>query len=132
MWDTSSKLPWPHTRCTKKATGAQKTVVPRALSKGEETLALQLKVEGIGFIREFKFCLHRKWRADFALVIPNNILIEVEGGNWSGGSHNRGKRFADDAEKYNEAALMGFKVLRFTTDQVTSGEAIATIRRAIK
>ena len=61
-------------------------------SKGEETLSLHLKASGIAFEREFKFCSTRKWRADFHLI-GKMILVEVEGGVWSGGRHTRGKGF---------------------------------------
>ena len=53
-------------------------------SEGESLLSLQLKALKIAFEREFKFCQDRKWRADFHLV-DKMILIEVEGGIWSGG-----------------------------------------------
>ena len=34
--------------------------------------------------------------------------------------------------KYNAAALLGWRVLRFTTDMVSSGIAIDTVKEAIK
>lgn len=79
---------------------------------------------------EYRFHETRKWRADFAW--PANMLIaEYEGGIWTGGSHTRGKRYESDCEKYNAATLAGWRVLRFTHDQVKSGYALATIRQAL-
>ena len=37
-----------------------------------------------------------------------------------------------DATKYNEASLMGFMVLRFTTGQVVRGDAVDVIERALR
>lgn len=58
-------------------------------------------------------------------------MIEVEGGIWSGGRHTRGKGYIGDMEKYNEAAAMGYKVLRFSTEQVKSGLAIQQIEKIV-
>jgi very-short-patch-repair endonuclease len=65
----------------------------------------------------------RHWRFDFALV-PEQIAIEIEGGIWNKGAHTRGKHFESDAEKYNRATIMGWRVLRYSTAQVESGMAI--------
>lgn len=46
------------------------------------------------------------------------VIVEVEGGQWAQGRHQRGGGMEGDCEKYNEASLMGFMVLRFTTGQV--------------
>ena len=73
--------------------------------------------------KEFRFHSTRKWRADFA-HLPSRTLIEIEGGIYVNGRHNRGAGFAADLEKYNRAALLGWTVLRFTTDMVKSGEAL--------
>ena len=44
--------------------------------------------------------------------------VEVEGGTWINGRHNRGKGFAEDCEKYNQAALLGWRVFRLTIDML--------------
>ncbi len=103
----------------------------RVQSEGEVTLARHLKALKIGFEQEFKFHPERKWRADF-LISNTNILIEVEGGIWSGGRHTRAKGYLGDMEKYNAAAVMGFKVLRFDTQQVKSGLAIKQIEDLVR
>lgn len=99
-------------------------------SAGEATLSLQLKAMKINFEREFKFCPDRKWKADFYLI-GRMVLIEVEGGIWSGGRHTRGKGYIGDMEKYNTAQNLGYKVLRFSTEQVKSGLAIRQIGELI-
>lgn len=103
----------------------------RVQSVGEVTLARDLRALKINFEQEYKFHPERNWRADF-LVTGTKILIEVEGGIWSGGRHTRGKGFIADMEKYNAAAVMGFKVLRFDTQQVKSGLAIKQIENLVR
>ncbi|MBQ4929401.1 DUF559 domain-containing protein [Acinetobacter baumannii] len=98
---------------------------------GEMVLATHLRACKIGFEQEYKFHSDRKWRADF-LITGTKILIEVEGGIWSGGRHTRGKGYLGDMEKYNSAAMMGFTVLRFSTEQVKSGMALKQIELLIK
>ncbi|WP_347473246.1 DUF559 domain-containing protein (plasmid) [Acinetobacter thermotolerans] len=99
-------------------------------SEGEQTLSLQLKALKIEFEREFQFFPKRKWRADFHLV-GKKILIEVEGGIWSGGRHTRAKGYLGDMEKYNAATMMGYQVIRFSTEQVKSGLAIQQIEKMV-
>ncbi|ARG36211.1 DUF559 domain-containing protein [Acinetobacter baumannii] len=105
--------------------------VARQSSVGEMVLATHLRACKIGFEQEYKFHPKRKWRADF-LITGTKILIEVEGGIWSGGRHTRGKGYIGDMEKYNSAAMMGFTVLRFSTEQVKSGMALKQIELLIK
>ena len=92
-------------------------------SKGEAAFALHCRVENISIEAEFKFCPWRRWRFDFA--IPDKLIgIEIEGGTWTGGRHNRGAGYAKDCEKYNQAAKMGWRIFRYTTAQVMQGTAI--------
>jgi very-short-patch-repair endonuclease len=77
--------------------------------------------------REFRFHQTRKWRADFA-HIESRTLIEIEGGIYIQGRHNRPQGFAADAEKYLEAALDGWRVLRLTELQITASIVERVIR----
>lgn len=72
----------------------------------------------------------RRWRFDFAYP-DRKIAIECEGGAFSGGRHTRGAGFEKDAEKYSEAAVRGWTVLRFTASQIESGAAVALVERAL-
>jgi len=69
--------------------------------------------------REFRFHPERKWRADFAHT-ESRTLIEIEGGIFirGGGRHSRGAGYAKDAEKYLEAVLAGWTVIRLTEKQL--------------
>ena len=99
-------------------------------SIGESLLAMQLKALKIEFEREFKFHAKRKWRADFHIT-GKKLLVEVEGGIWSGGRHTRGKGYLGDMEKYNAATVMGYRVIRFSTEQVKSGLAVQQIEKMV-
>lgn len=46
------------------------------------------------------------------------IAVEIEGGSWINGRHTRGKGYRNDCEKYLEAAILGWTVLRFTSDML--------------
>jgi very-short-patch-repair endonuclease len=100
------------------------------MSMGEEAMALHLRAEKILVVREYKFHNIRKWKFDFA--IPSKLLaIEVEGGTWSGSRHTSGEGYLADCRKYSEAAVMGWRVIRATTEMVMSGEAIELVLRAL-
>jgi len=102
-------------------------------SKGEEQLLAQILLCGDMEPpeEEFRFAPPRMWRFDFCFLVQR-VAVEVEGGTWTRGRHSRGGGFAEDCLKYNEAAIMGYTVLRFTTQQVESGLALLTIRRALR
>ena len=81
-------------------------------------------------VTEYRFSLQRRWRFDMAW--PELLLAcEVEGGTYAGGRHSRGQGFQNDCEKYNEALVQGWRVLRVTPDQITSGEAIAWLEKLL-
>jgi len=82
-------------------------------------------------IREFKFLQDRKFRFDFCW--PNNkCAVEIEGGIWSGGRHTRGKGYISDMEKYNLAVLDGWKILRFSPDQISEEETYIKIKKLLE
>lgn len=77
-------------------------------------------LQGPSLVREFKFHPTRLWRFDFAQ--PDlKIAIEIEGGVHGGrGRHTRGEGFIADCEKYNEATMSGWSVVRITSKQINS------------
>jgi hypothetical protein len=74
--------------------------------------------------REHVFHPSRHWRFDFAWP-EAKVAVEIDGGTWTGGAHSRGKGQANDAEKANAAACMGWVVLRWTSDMVEREAGIA-------
>lgn len=79
---------------------------------------------------EYQFHKSRKWRFDFCWW-GDGIALEVEGGIWTKGAHVRGKHFLSDMEKYNEAAILGWKVLRCTPEHIQTGAVFALLKRAL-
>ena len=98
----------------------------RAGSAGERSLAAQLQAAGVAFEQEQVLIPGRRFRFDF-LLSDTDLIVEVEGGTWAGGRHTTGAGFAKDCEKYNLALEHGYRVLRYTTNMVTDGRAIAQI-----
>jgi very-short-patch-repair endonuclease len=68
--------------------------------------------------KEYRFHPKRKWRFDYAWS-AYKIAVEIEGGSWVGGRHNRGAGFAKDCEKYNAATAAGWRVFRLTGSMIT-------------
>lgn len=101
-------------------------------SPGEELLAFQLKALKIeGWQREYHFHPMRQWRVDFAFL-SQRLAVEIEGGHWSGGRHTRGSGFERDIAKYNALVIDGWRLLRFTSAMVKSGDALTVIRFALR
>lgn len=80
-------------------------------------------------VREFRFAPPRRWRFDHAWP-ELKIALEQEGGVWTRGRHTRGKGYVADLEKYNEAACLGWTVIRATPQQVQDGTAFQWVQRA--
>lgn len=76
---------------------------------------------------EYKFHPTRKWRFDYCWP-DSRIAVEIEGAIWVYGRHTRGAGFLRDMEKYNFAAKLGWRVFRFTPQQLKKGEAQAFIK----
>ncbi len=101
------------------------------MSELEDTLAFYIKAHKLPAPeREIQWHLTRKWAADFAWFSAK-LMVEVEGGTWAQGRHTRGQGFDNDCEKYNNATLDGWRVLRVTAKQIDNGEAVAWIRKAL-
>lgn len=98
------------------------------MSEAERALAWYLDLMRIPHEREVVFAPPRKWRADFRV---GKLLIEVEGGSWTAGRHVRGAGFEADCEKYAEAMLLGYRVLRVTPAMISDGRAIDYIIKLV-
>lgn len=77
--------------------------------------------------KEYVFHPVRKWRFDYAFP-EAKIALEVEGGVYTGGRHIRPKGFLGDVDKYNAAAVMGWRVLRVVPDRLRTFDTIKMIR----
>lgn len=109
----------------------------RKNSVAEILLMKHLEELGLDYEREVPFHPERNWRFDFALVtgMEGEIAIEIEGGNYgtydrvgrfqrgTQGGHHRPAGFEKDMRKYNEAAKLGWTVIRFTPNMIIRGES---------
>ena len=91
----------------------------------------QMRAVGLEPEREHKFHQTRKWRFDFAFP-ARLVALEVDGGTFSGGRHTRGNGYAEDCVKLAEAGILGWRVLRATSQQVKSGQALGWVERILK
>ncbi len=80
--------------------------------------------------REYRFCEGRKWQFDFAWP-GKKVAVEYEGGIYSHLGHTRVGRFVSDMQKYNEAAILGWTVLRFGPDETRTAKAMNTMLRVL-
>ena len=114
-------------------------------NEAEDLLEQQLLDAGIYHVKEYRFGAEasggtgkglkarlaatglRDWRADFA-ILDAMLLIEVEGGGWTGGRHTNGAGFANDLRKYDAAARLGYAVYRCDPAMVKSRAALETIQ----
>lgn len=80
---------------------------------------------------EYKFHPKRRWKFDYA--IPSiRLAVEYEGGAFvANGGHTGGKDYSDDCEKYSEAAILGWRVIRVTAPMIRSGLAIELIEKGL-
>lgn len=76
--------------------------------------------------REVRLVPGRKWACDFVWR-DARLIVECEGGTFSGGRHTRGKGFEEDCRKYAQLTLMGYRVIRVTAAHIKSGEALRWI-----
>ena len=81
--------------------------------------------------QEFKFMDKRKFRFDFAWI-DERLAVEIEGGVWIQGRHTRGSGYVKDMEKYNLAAEAGWRVLRFTPQQIKKEETYKIIQNCLE
>ncbi len=81
-------------------------------------------------VAEHRFHPVRKWRLDMA--IPSRMVaIEIDGGVWSGGRHSGGAGQVKDMEKGNHAAILGWRVLHFTPQQIRKGEWVTMVKQIL-
>ena len=81
-------------------------------------------------VKEHQFHDTRKWRFDYCYP-DRKIAIEVEGGVYTNGAHGSITGILRDMEKYTEAAILGYRILRILPDKLASVSTIELIKRAI-
>jgi len=84
-----------------------------------------------GWVTEYKFHPSRRWRADYCNP-ECKIIIEQNGGVWTGGRHTSGSGFIKDMEKLNAATVLGYRILQYTPQQINKMEFILDIEQLIR
>ena len=108
-----------------------KPTMPGVLSTLEAEFNQQLMAYGIVMVREHKFHPARRWRFDFA--IPALLVaVEIEGGTRQGLGHSTHSGITRDCEKGNAAVLLGWRVLRGTSEQVKNLKLIDTLKELLQ
>ena len=64
-----------------------------------------------GIIEEYRFHPKRRWRIDYFFTV--GLAVEIEGGVFQNGRHNRAIGFIKDIEKYNAITQEGIALLRY-------------------
>ncbi len=72
----------------------------------------------------------RQWAFDYAWL-EEKVALEIEGGIWTGGGHNRGKGFSKDILKYNTATKLGWRVVRCVPADTCMQETIDLLRSLV-
>lgn len=87
----------------------------------------------VGMVREYRIVPTRRWRFDAAWV-QHHVAVELDGGVFTTGRHTRGAGYEADCEKLNEAAVRGWRVLRFTAGMLERDPetCIAQVRALIE
>ncbi|EPW3451086.1 hypothetical protein ACWJ74_003766 [Acinetobacter baumannii] len=91
--------------------------LPKAKQKyleAEATLKEELEDLAIGFESKFQPIHTKHWRFDFHIV-KLRLLIEIEGGPWSGGRKGKLAAKAWSLDRYDVAEEMGYTVVRIET-----------------
>jgi very-short-patch-repair endonuclease len=113
-------------------TEAKRAILKAERERHETALATVLHQAGLPEPeRQFRYADDRKWTADFCYPAAR-LLIEVQGGVWSGGRHTRGAGYERDRVKYFEAQLRGWRVIEVTPAMIEDGRALSLIERALK
>ncbi len=94
-----------------------KIVLPKKDPKQLQFIKNQLTLSAIPYTEEFRFDKKRLFRADIALP-DHHILIEYEGiirqKTAQKSRHTTITGYSKDCEKYNLAAMNGYRVFRYT------------------
>lgn len=82
----------------------------------------------MGFI-----ALDGTWYSDFQnpAKADTRVALEVDGGIWIQGGHNRGAQIKATWEKENEAQIMGWHILKCEPKDLATMDTVNLIRRAL-
>lgn len=105
--------------------------MPREKAKLYEWLADFAKRNFLSAVTEYQFHPRRKWRFDWAFLDPIKVAIEFDG-LYGGGAHTSVNMVAKDSEKMNQAAILGWVVIRVNSASLRDGSGYRDIEQAIQ
>jgi very-short-patch-repair endonuclease len=109
-------------------------MIVKKLSKKKEYPVFEalLRQEFGQFVSEYKFHPTRKFRFDYAYP-DQKIAIEIEGLTRPGqkSRHTENQGYKNDCTKYNEAAVLGWRVLRITQDMTLKASTFEMFRKIL-
>lgn len=112
-----------------------KSARPPRLTPEQALLVTQLRGMGMDAETEVAGVPGRRFRIDVVARRPRGgtaLAIEIDGGLFlRRGRHSGGVGQLKDMEKHNLLVEHGWRVLRFTPQQVRTGEALEQIRRCL-
>jgi len=80
----------------------------------------------------FAFAIGREWRFDLAFpMLAEPLAVEINGGGWVSGRHNRGSSLEAEYEKLSNAAVLGWRVILATYAQLKRGELWGWLEAAL-
>lgn len=79
---------------------------------------------------EHQFAPPRRWRMDWAWL-EQRVYLEMQGGIWTNGGHNRGSGYVRDMEKFNAAAVAGWRLLLVVPEDLFTEATAQLIRNAL-
>lgn len=99
--------------------------------EAEERLHQEISDLLIGYERKFQPIHTKNWRFDFH-ILKLRLLIEIEGGSWSGGRSGKLANKAWSVDRYDQTEELGYKIERFHPDQILSGYVINWIQEQLE
>lgn len=108
--------------------------IPRA-NAGEDLFRFHCKAAGMPKpVEQFLFAeaLGKRYRADFCWP-DYKLIVEINGGIFmKRGAHAMPTKIVSDMVRQQHATLLGYYMLAFTPDDVTSGHAIEWTRKTLE
>ena len=96
----------------------------------EYRFAAQQVGDGKGLRKRLAVAGLKDWRFDFAWP-EYKFAVEIEGGAWINGRHNRGAGFEADLQKYHHAMRLGWDVYRCGAQLVRNGESAILVHKLL-
>ena len=79
----------------------------------------------------FAKSMGRKFRFDYAWP-DKKVALECDGGIWTQGRHTRGAGWLKDMEKFDAAAILGWRVIKRAPQNLNSSGTFSVLEQLLK